>query len=122
MKRQAVRFLRLVRLTRLEASRQGQLGYCVGKVAIRKDISMAVKFQAKLTKEEQDLLKTLRQIEDGAQLIKGALGVGVFKDLITGKPEEKLHAITDTDWDLFVNALKAANKIHMCKSEEAINF
>jgi len=82
--------------------------------------SKRLKVEVKVTTEDQTLLRRLKRIEDGAKMMKGALAVGVFKDLVVGDSAEKVYAIYDADWDLFVEALKATRKIHMCQSKTVI--
>ncbi len=81
-----------------------------------------IKFRAGFTREEQTLLRRLKSIEEGARLVRGALTVGVFKELVVGGAVAGVYSIYDTDWDLFVTAVGAIEKTVLCKCEEAINF
>jgi hypothetical protein len=74
----------------------------------------------RFSSDERKVLKALKDIETGQKMINGALSVGVFKDLFTGEPEDRIYAIKDTDWDLFANAVKATKTIAACKEKEAL--
>ena len=80
------------------------------------------KIKARFSAAELALFKRLAQIQTGVSTIKGALTVGVFKDIAAGSAAEKLYNVTTADWDLFVNALKATNKLYHCQAKEAIDF
>lgn len=70
--------------------------------------SQQAKFKdLKFSKEEVELLKRWKQIEDGATIASSMLKATPFVELFTAtKPHEQLVTVTMNDWDLIGAAIK----------------